>query len=52
MKKAISVFLAIVTLLGCMTLSGCVGKKQSAKDKYGMDYYTRADGKRIWYYTK
>jgi hypothetical protein len=27
------------------------GGKQSAKEKYGMDYYERSDGKRIWYYT-
>lgn len=31
--------------------SGSSSSKKSAKDKYGMDYYTRSDGKRIWYYT-
>ena len=50
-KKAISIFLILMTLLGCLSLSGCGPSKQSAKEKYGMDYYTRSDGKRIWYYT-
>ena len=52
MKKIISITLIIATILGCCAaLTGC-GRKQSAKEKYGMDYYDRADGKRIWYYTK
>lgn len=52
MKKAIAIILALMTLVGCLSLSGCGSRKQSAKEKYGMDYYTRSDGKRIWYYTR
>ena len=52
MIRAIAILLATVTLLGCcLSLTGC-GRKQSAKEKYGMDYYTRSDGKRIWYNTR
>lgn len=52
MKKLIATILALITILGCcMPLSGC-GKKQSAKEKYGMDYITRSDGTRVWYNTK
>lgn len=51
-KKIIAFMLVVITLLGCCaTLTGC-GRRQSAKEKYGMDFYDRADGKRIWYYTK
>jgi trk system potassium uptake protein TrkH len=46
------IILFMLMIIGsCAVLSGC-GGKQSAKEKYGMDYYDRADGKRIWYYTK
>lgn len=52
MKKTLAIVLTLFTIITCCTaLSGC-GSKQSAKEKYGMDYYDRADGKRIWYYTK
>ena len=51
MKRFIAVILVIAAFASCLTLSGCTGSKQSAKEKYGMDYYTRSDGKRIWYYT-
>lgn len=52
MKKKIALILAIVTMISCCgILSGC-GKGQSAKEKYGMDYYTRSDRKRIWYNTR
>ena len=52
MKKTISAVLAAMMIIGsCAILSGC-GGGQSARDKYGMDFYDRADGKRIWYYTK
>ena len=52
MKRAIAIILATVTLLGCALSMTACGSKQSAKEKYGMDYYTRSDGKRIWYYTR
>ena len=52
MRKIIAIILTLITILSCcVALTGC-GGKQSAKEKYGMDYYDRADGKRIWYYTK
>lgn len=52
MKRVIAIILTVVTLLGCsLSLTAC-GSKQSAKEKYGMDYYTRSDGKRIWYNTR
>jgi hypothetical protein len=51
MKRMTALFLAVMMLMGCLTLTGCRSRGQSAKEKYGMDYYTRSDGKRIWYYT-
>ena len=46
-KRTIALILALVTIFSsCAMMSGC-SKKQSAKEKYGMDYYTRSDGKRI-----
>jgi ABC-type uncharacterized transport system auxiliary subunit len=52
MKRIIAAILTLITIFACCaTLSGC-GSKQSAKEKYGMDYYDRSDGKRIWYNTK
>ena len=52
MKRVIALLLTVVTILGCCAaLVGC-DDGPSAKEKYGMDYYDRADGKRIWYYTK
>ena len=49
-KKIFSISLLLIIRITCLT--GCGSKEPSAKDKYGMDYYDRADGKRIWYYTK
>lgn len=51
MKRKLALFLAVVSLLSCLTMSGC-SKKQSAKEKYGMDYVTRSDGTRVWYKTR
>ena len=52
MKKIFAIILTLITIMSfCTTLSGC-SSKQSAKEKYGMDYYDRSDGKRIWYNTK
>jgi ABC-type oligopeptide transport system substrate-binding subunit len=51
MRRKMALFLVVVSLFSCLTFSGC-GKKQSAKEKYGMDYVTRSDGTRVWYYTK
>ena len=49
-KKIFSISILLIICITCLT--GCGSKEPSAKDKYGMDYYDRADGKRIWYYTK
>ena len=46
LKMMISIMLAF-----CLLFTACGDDKPSAKEKYGMDYYTREDGKRIWYYT-
>ncbi len=52
MKRIIALILALIAVLSCCgAMAGCE-KKQSAKEKYGMDYYDRADGKRIWYNTR
>ena len=52
MKKVITILSLLIILFGfCISLTGC-GKEVSAAEKYGMNYYERADGKRIWYNTK
>ncbi len=45
-KNIIIILLCLVFLL---SVTGCSSKKK-ASDKYG--YYTREDGKRIWYEKK
>ena len=49
MKKAIAIILTMVTLFGCLAMSGC-GSKRNSNPEYG--YYTRSDGKRIWFKTR
>jgi hypothetical protein len=46
MKRIISIFLIIITLLGCLSMTACSSRK-SSNHEYG--YYTRSDGKRIWF---
>ncbi len=43
-KKFILVVLCLIVLF---SVTGCGSSHDSSKDEYG--YYTREDGKRIWY---
>jgi hypothetical protein len=51
--NAMAIIAAIIVAIFFFATCGDSGSggKQSAKEKYGMDYYERSDGKRIWYYT-
>jgi ABC-type uncharacterized transport system auxiliary subunit len=47
MKKFVSALLAILTIFSCCTMMG--GCESNKKKNHQYSYYTRSDGKRIWY---